>query len=573
MSKNYDKDDDRRRDQYDENRDADNAGYIEKDYEGGGEARNNDAKGDEPDDSQDVVVSRRERKRRAALKANAEMDANEDKSGKKAREGEIPRKTASARKRKSVNYRKAAPRNARKGGWLSGTFTAVMAIALFAVIVFSAGAFVRSANFDAKAEAIMDERFYPGISIDGVDVSNMTLEQALERWAEIDERNRAECNITLHVDEHTWVLTPDTMSYSSDYETIIRQAWDVGRYGTFSRRTLTIEKTAGAWKHNFETTSGFDEDALTQTMEAIALEVSEPAVDATIAGFDEIDGFTFSASKSGMIVDPHDLFDAVSQAYESGQDEVTLNRHVVEPTNTINSLRGRFGLIATTTTSASSSSSNRLNNLNIACKTINGLRVDPGETFSFNETLGKRTRAKGYKGAPALSSGTHTSQVGGGICQVSTTLFNSVAKADMEIVMRYPHSIPSTYIARGLDATVNWPNQDFRFKNTSDYPIYISARLTGSKQVVVSVYGKLLDDGVTIKLKSRTVDSTPPGDPTYTYTNEIPTGQRRWAEERRTGYRVITYKFYYDASGNEIKREELFKSVYASSGGVVEIGR
>ena len=127
-------------------------------------------------------------------------------------------------------------------------------------------------------------------------------------------------------------------------------------------------------------------------------------------------------------------------------------------------------------------------------------------------------------------------------------------------------------MARGLDATVNWPNQDFKFKNTSDYPIYLSAKLNAQKQVVVAVYGRLLEDGVTIKLKGVTTNTYSPGEAQVVYTDKLPTGQKKWVSDRRTGYKVTTYRIYYK-DGKETDREVLFKSTYAASAGKVQIGQ
>lgn len=131
---------------------------------------------------------------------------------------------------------------------------------------------------------------------------------------------------------------------------------------------------------------------------------------------------------------------------------------------------------------------NRNTNLRLACEALDGLILYPGDEFSYNETLGQRTSEKGYKPAPAYSGNTLVDSIGGGICQVSSTLYYSAMLADMEITDRINHGFLPTYISPGMDATVSWGNPDFKFKNSSHFPIKIQAETT-SDQVKIQILG------------------------------------------------------------------------------------
>ncbi len=495
---------------------------------------------------------------------------------------EVPRRRARreqgaqrrGKSRTKVNYSRGAKGRRsqdRQPAWWSVPVLCVALCALAAVGVFGGGALSRWREFQVARAQVESGTFYPGITVDGVEVSAMTLDQALAAWEEKARQSYQDCQVELEIDGETWLLTPEEMGYTSDYRQVLTSAYAQGRYGTFAQRRDQVEKLAGAWKRDYTTHTGYDEEALLERLSQIATQVSQPAVEATISGFSETGGFTFTEGEAGLVADPHDLLDAVEQAIAQGGGSVSVSRKAVSPGRSVEDLQSLFGQISQAKTNARSSSQNRLTNLKLACEALNGLCIQPGETFSYNGTLGKRTAAKGYKSAPALSSGSHTMQIGGGICQVSTTLFNAVAKAGLKIVERHPHSIPSSYVARGLDATVNWPNQDFKFKNTSDYPIYLSAKVNAQKQVVVAVYGRLLEDGVTIKLKGVTTNTYSPGEAQVVYTDKLPTGQKKWVSDRRTGYKVTTYRIYYK-NGKETDREVLFKSTYAASAGKVQIG-
>ena len=148
----------------------------------------------------------------------------------------------------------------------------------------------------------------------------------------------------------------------------------------------------------------------------------------------------------------------------------------------------------------------RAENLRLAAEAINGYVIEPGATFSFNEVVGDTTAERGYKEAPVLYSSGLGSSDGGGICQVSTALYIAAVKADLEIVERHPHSVPSDYAPIGLDATIVYGSRDLRIKNNTDFPITIYAKAVG-QTVSVNLLGKPRDDGITIDATSRVVDT------------------------------------------------------------------
>ena len=132
-------------------------------------------------------------------------------------------------------------------------------------------------------------------------------------------------------------------------------------------------------------------------------------------------------------------------------------------------------LLGTFTTRYDASNKNRSNNIYLASEKINGTVIMPGEVFSYNQIVGKRTIDAGYKEAGAYAGGKVVQEVGGGICQVSSTLYNAVLYANLEIVERSNHYFETSYVAAGRDATVSWGTVDFKFKNNRKYPIKIDA--------------------------------------------------------------------------------------------------
>ena len=135
--------------------------------------------------------------------------------------------------------------------------------------------------------------------------------------------------------------------------------------------------------------------------------------------------------------------------------------------------------LSTYTTRYNSGNYNRSNNLELAAKAINGTVLMPGETFSYNQTVGERTISAGYKAAAAYAGGKVIQDVGGGICQISSTLYNAVLLANLEITDRSNHCFETSYVPAGRDATVNWGTVDFQFKNNRKYPIKIETTAGG----------------------------------------------------------------------------------------------
>ncbi|MCX7715303.1 MAG: VanW family protein [Clostridia bacterium] len=132
-------------------------------------------------------------------------------------------------------------------------------------------------------------------------------------------------------------------------------------------------------------------------------------------------------------------------------------------------------------TSIKDKESDRVSNIKLAARAIDGTVLKSGEIFSFNKIVGERTEQKGYKIAPILVGKEHEEGIGGGVCQVSTTIYNTAKKAGLEIIERHQHDIGVGYIKKGKDSTVNYPTMDLKFKNNTDFKIKIAVKVTENK--------------------------------------------------------------------------------------------
>ncbi len=160
----------------------------------------------------------------------------------------------------------------------------------------------------------------------------------------------------------------------------------------------------------------------------------------------------------------------------------------VRPKVSHDELQKNIRVIGSSTTPLLDARNSRLNNIDIASSEINNFKLAPGEEFSFNETVGKRTRQKGYEEAPIIvkTPGGYKKKnaIGGGICQISTTLYNAVENAGLEVTERHLHSKSIGYVPKGQDATVSYGSVDFRFRNNRSYPVMIKVSMDGNELTV-----------------------------------------------------------------------------------------
>ncbi len=225
-------------------------------------------------------------------------------------------------------------------------------------------------------------------------------------------------------------------------------------------------------------------------------------------------------------------------------------------------------VIGTFSSDYSTSSANRKTNIHLASEKINSVSLNPGEVFSFNKVVGPRNEANGYKIAQVYTNNKVVDGIGGGICQVSSTLYNAVVLADLEIVFRRNHSLPVSYVPLGRDATVSYGSIDFEFKNNKETPVKLEVICDGST-ITVNVYGrkKYIKD---IAIETRITGSIP-----YT-TEEIKDdtmyeGETNTVEEGANGTKTEAYKIIRE-NGVEVSRTLLAKSSYSPTTRVVRVG-
>ncbi len=308
----------------------------------------------------------------------------------------------------------------------------------------------------------------------------------------------------------------------------------------------------------------------TELSDPPAIDIDKIAAEAigegTSATVDKTDGKTIISEKPGV---QFDVEEARSIIGDGSAESYTIPATVTPAKVTAEDLKEVLfrDTLAQASTNLDESNVPRTNNVRLASASINGTILNPGDEFSYNGVVGERTEARGYKPAGAYVNGQVVDEFGGGVCQPSSTLYMAVLRADLEVTERHNHSFTVAYTPLGEDATVDYGNLDFRFKNDTDYPIKIVAEQTNGQMIMTIIGTKTTDKTV----KTRT-------DVLATYTpetvekkdNSMKVGESRVETTPITGYSTRTYKII--TENGETTEELANSSNYVKRDKVVYVG-
>jgi len=251
----------------------------------------------------------------------------------------------------------------------------------------------------------------------------------------------------------------------------------------------------------------------------------------------------------------------INKGHSLAKTELPLAYTILEPQVTTRDVQGYqiTGLLSSFSTSYSVQKKERAKNISLATAAIGEYILAPGQVFSFNEVVGPRTRQRGYEEAPVILNNEMVLDLGGGVCQVSTTLYNAVLRAQLEAVKRYPHSMPIGYVEPGLDATVAYDYLDFAFRNnTSGYLLIKGAAQNGT--VNFKIYG-FADNRRKVVLKSIKEKEVPP-EVVFINDPAVPQGKYIVDKEGSAGLYVRVERYVYDDSGKLLDKEIISRDYY-----------
>lgn len=289
----------------------------------------------------------------------------------------------------------------------------------------------------------------------------------------------------------------------------------------------------------------------------------------TLDHYDAASGkFVFCVGKDGVVIDQEKLAADISQAVKDQKLDQSLSAEGnFQAADSDEAVQAKYKTLETFTTNTTSNPK-RNTNVRLAAEALNGTIVQPGEEFSFNQVIGPRTEEKGYQAAAAYNSGEVVQEVGGGVCQISSTLYRVVFETGMEVTYRRSHTFEPNYVTPGQDATISWDMPDFRFVNTSEGAIGIRASYADQK-ATVSIYGiPVLDDGVTWKLYSEKTEEGEKPEPQYVEDPTLAPGTEKVKSNGTTGSTWVTYKVIYKG-GVEIDRVKDHEKIYKGHAPVI----
>lgn len=426
-----------------------------------------------------------------------------------------------------------------------GALAAVVVIA-FAVVRFLPGK--AKPVSESEKNTVVETTFASDeICVNGIFLTGMTREEAKNAIAE----------------NYPWKVTVTYNGESLEADNILDAELETFLDG------ICTEKAAG--EYTFSVT---DSDSLKQSAKAAAEKIAAvwevKAKNSTIYEYDAAnDKFLFTQGTPGTAVNQEKLAADLVDAAVTGKYDAVIAAEVntVEPEYSETEARARYEKLATFTTETTANEK-RNTNVRLAAEALNGTIVKPGEEFSFNQVVGPRTAEKGYQEAAAYNSGEVVQEPGGGVCQVSSTLYRVAFQSGMKITYRRSHTFEPNYVTPGQDAAISWNYPDFRFINTSDAAIGIRASYSNRK-TTVAIYGvPVLEEGVTWNLESEKVKELPPPDPTYEEDPTLQPGTEVTKKAATNGSRWVTYKVV-SKNGEVIERVEDHSKEYKGHAAVI----
>lgn len=319
----------------------------------------------------------------------------------------------------------------------------------------------------------------PGVRIAGIPVGGMSAAEAMNV---LDQRVRPQVERPIRIvwDGGERFLLPSDVGISADLDDMVRQASAVGRSGHALLRLFQRYRLAIAGSDIPLRLEG--DKRLQRALESLRSQIERPAVD---AGFviEEGDFVRLTPSTSGLHVDVQELISRVLATAGEMEREVVVPVQPLAPalTTAQASAWGINQVVTKFNTRFDAGDANRSHNLSLAAQALSGAVIAPGATFSFNQRVGPRSPKNGYREAPVVLDGELVPDIGGGVCQVSSTLYNAALLAGVRIDYRRPHTVPSTYVPLGQDAAVAYDYIDLRFTNTSSGYLYVKAWISGNR--------------------------------------------------------------------------------------------
>ncbi|MDF2613063.1 MAG: vanW 1 [Clostridia bacterium] len=381
-----------------------------------------------------------------------------------------------------------------------------------------------------------DSKLYDNIIIAGVNVGNLTPEEAITTLETEYLTNILEREVTLKLDKKVFKAPIKSFLESTNLREAIFAAYDYPNHLTLLQKWHFLQNNT---EKPFDINLHFKEKRIRSFAETIVSHINQDANDATIS-VNADNTIVLTPHSDGYIINKKALIDRIKLSLDTySEAPIDIQDFSVKksPVRTTSLLQSIDTCIASFNTDFTPNTS-RARNIILSTEAINGMLLAPGDTFSFNTAVGETTAEKGYEYAPVIANSRISQGLGGGICQVSTTLYNAILKAGLYPLNRQPHSQPINYVPLGLDATVSWDSIDFQFQNTFEYPLYIKAYVQKDK-IYIDIYSNHTLKNKSYKLKTEVLAKGSPA------AQRLSANSKNSVQRYRKGYTVkVTREIY-----------------------------
>ena len=540
---------------------------------------------EEPDwlvsaDNTSGAASRRGRQAAPEKKAAAPRAAAQpaEKRKEPQRAAAKPRAKAAPKKRKTLSKKARA----RRAQTIRRSVIGVLAAAVLLVLIVI-GARTGTRLMDIKRTLDRgDGVFYPNIYVNDIPLEGKTLDEAAAVVSQQVTALISSWRITLRTqDGRSWDITGKDLGMQYDVADQLDQLWAIGHTGTSAQRYEQVKVVEEEPVFRY-TTLTYDMSSINQILAQIKSEVDKAPVSATKVYDDTVwPPYTYTDDVDGQELDITGLNEQIMgmvDRLESGV--VDLTPTPVKAPITRAYLESQIVKLSSfETTIGNTSTEGRFANIKLGTEMFNHLIIKSGESVSFNKVTGKRTEANGFQQALELAYGEYVMGWGGGICQVSSTLYNAVVNAGLEIRSRTQHSRPSSYVEKGLDATVQDDRIDFVFRNNTNADIFIETEYykKGSYyRCKFTIYGRPDPNGYSYKLVSEVVQTIEKPETVYKPDKEMQyvvyDDEEYVYSKGEDGYIVDVYLVTMDANGLEVSREKKYTDTYKAVAPVTYVG-
>lgn len=425
-----------------------------------------------------------------------------------------------------------------------------------------------------KAKIIDNKLIVSGASIDGIDIGGLTKEQAEKKISgHISELKNREITIRYGNGEKDTKATFQKLGFYIEDNDHVEEAYKIGKSGNIFKRVkelVSVKKKDVTYKLK----TGVDRDVLKNYITLKGRLHNKKVINSRLK---MVKGkLKATKDQTGIKVNIEDTTDIFYKKISGNIKDKSLTLDAVvkvkKPKYTKKMYSKCKDILGEYSTDYSSSTSDRCNNVQTAAGRINGTILYPGQTFSTVRVIKDRTEANGYKAAPEYSGGKVVSGVGGGVCQVSTTLYNAVINAELQVVERSPHSMVVHYVNVSRDAAISGNYKDLKFKNNTKSPVYIAASANGGI-LSFKIYGEeTRNKNRKISFESEIVEEKHPEGEVVTVDTTKPSGYREITQSAHTGYNAKLWKIIY-INGVEKKRVLVNTSSYNAEPQHVTVGR